>query len=309
MDAQVEQPEQIPPSSEDVYLSSLLGGKPFERVLESDNDDPEHQAPDVVRIKHGLFIEQGLPPGFFLKGGAARAIAQRMIGDEVMSPRDIDIAAITDFKPNLELMSRLEEKYMPEDRKAASYMPDVKSLTDYFTSRDFVLNEVLVDGEYLYATPGALVDLKEKVIRPTEFHRNTLLPGRLVVKAVRFLAEFEEMYGKGAISQIEDWRFCADHIPVFHIALSIDRARQRGDRFAETFYQKLIEFGIVGEQSSGDLPAGRSYSELAVNVNEHLARMFGDPFPFSFDTETGEMNDPYLDLAEQYYPEEYGPSS
>ena len=111
-------------------------------------------------------------------------------------------------------------------------------------TRDFVMNEILVHGEYIYATPDALSDLYNKIIRPTEYVKESWYnyeldtrhtPPKLIMKALRMELEFAHYYGEAEIQDIAEWEFSTDAVPAFYIALQLERAFENGDKIANDF--------------------------------------------------------------------------
>ncbi|MDP2656607.1 MAG: hypothetical protein Q8P11_03545 [bacterium] len=221
-------------------------------------DDKEHGTENMRTLVHIPLEEKlpiELPKGYGIAGGVARNVALRLLGNKVLKPRDVDIVVITDINahPNPAVIDMLEQRYMSND-SAQGHGIRKESLSEYFLSRDFVLNEVLILDEEIIATPEAINDLKNKIIRPTEYKGNWWysyskgeqgLRSKLVMKALRLQVEFEAMYGNGTIDGIKDWQWEFDHVRLFDLAIAVDKSYEMGDELAERFYNKLLELGIV----------------------------------------------------------------
>ena len=290
----------------------------------------------IVTFSHRQELPVELPRGYGFSGGVARVIALTELGEKVEPPRDLDVVGIEEFKPDHSLANILSQEYMEEDF-AHKHGVKVETIADYFSTRDFVINEVLVVGNKLLATPEALEDLMDKVIRPTvyeqngwysdEFEEEGLHP-KLVLKALRIQVEFAQLYGCGKLVGIEDWQFDTDAVPAFYIALHLNKAFERGDAMAFKFFNSLIEHGTVATRDSprhSHIKAN-SPQELAVALRWNLRDSRKGPFEFTID----KLNDPktlehylrfshfndkealsnlYEDLTDAFYPKIKGMGS
>lgn len=234
-------------------------------------EDSDGKTKEIYSIDSESEIPYELPNGYGFSGGVARNILLRKLGDKVINPRDIDVVAVREFTPDLAEIPELNLLYMPEDSKHGHGI-SITSMGDYMTSRDFVINEVLAVNGRLYFTSEALSDLKSKIIRPTIFEKdgeNGLKP-KLALKALRLLAEFEQTYGYGTVSGIEDWQFKIDAFSLFDLAVNLDKAYSRGDDLAYIFYRKLLEKGTI-KNSSGSVRrvelAAASPNDLVVSLS------------------------------------------
>lgn len=241
-----------------------------------------------------------MPKGGFIIGGAARSAIQQMLGEEVIPPRDIDIVGIEEFGAVHEDFRNFAHSVV-EDKKHDGESAKVEQLSTYIGTRDFTINEVLVGKNQCIATAEALKDLAIKIIRPTQFESGQYenyktneygVSPKLVMKAIRLREEFKEMYGKGQIEGIEDWQFEAQNIPLFYIALHLDRAIDRGDKIAQRFYAGLLKAGTIsqdddyeGEYIEERLTADDPY-ELARKLSLHFIERsqdnrYNSPFLFT----------------------------
>ncbi len=255
--------------------------------------------PRVLLFRHAVPLPAELPHGYGYQGGVARNVAlQELLGEPVMEPRDVDYVAILDFDPDFALNKEIVDQHA----SPASYWEGgTTSLASYFLDRDFVLNEVLVHGHELYATEAALNDLEQKIIRPSAYEEggwedyNSGAVGtkpKLVMKALRLAIEFLEMYGQGKVEGIEDWQWRFDRIPLFDLALSLNKAYERGDALAYRFYARFIEMGLAAQ---GEIPFdAESPRELALEIQYHMLEQGRDPFDFCLP----ELNPPYASEAE-----------
>lgn len=229
----------------------------------------------LVSFEHDFVLPVQLPPGYALAGGAARAMFQRLLGEKVITPRDLDVVGISEYGPDEALLSDLSASLMPEDN-IHGYGVKIENLVDYFGTRDFYLNEVLAVENKLICTVEALADLQTKTICPTAYEIERWysaednyrygLPPKLVMKAVRLEAELIQQYGEGEIVGIEDWQWDLREIPLFYIALALDKCQQLGDQTAIDFCCLLLDRGVIDEESVID-NQGRVYpDQLALNL-------------------------------------------
>ena len=284
------------------------------------NLTPEQQGlfpSKVLRFSHSQPLSVELPSGYALIGGAARNVFLAELGQAVMSPRDFDLVAITDWNPDESHAQRLAERYMPRDF-AYGHGVKFETLEQYFRSRDFTVNEVLVSKDAIYATPQALRDLSEKVIRPSldivqswesyAFRKWGIDP-KLAMKALRLNLQFEELYGHGRIEGIDEWQWRFEAVPLFYFALELNKAFEQGDAMAERFYQRLLTIGLA-DLDHEEVPSGLNARELAVDLRWKMHEMGRDPFMFSKEELNGRVlpselrkqieDDPELEKYYQY---------
>lgn len=102
------------------------------------------------------------------------------------------------------------DKYKTVFRTAGSHRVEIddtavenKSLEDYFSSRDFTLNQIAVDRfGNLYMTEAAMEDIRSGVLRPVNPEALTIREG---ARAIRFSQEFH-------LTPVDSLRaFCKEH--------------------------------------------------------------------------------------------------
>lgn len=259
-------------------------------VIDRETSIPEATAllkerhPEIISLLSGkkLFVFEytaesptDLPPGYGFSGGTARAALQDLLGEKVIAPRDLDVIGISEFEPDPELQTELSESLMPEDYEHG-YGVIIVSLDDYFATRDFCMNEVLIADGKLICTEEAVIDISEHRIRPTAYEmeqwysaldssRYGVKP-RLVMKAVRLEAELNEQYGDGTIEGIEDWQWDLREMPLFYIALALDKCQQLGDQIAINFCCLLLDRGVISKESVLDNNGQVYPDQLALNL-------------------------------------------
>jgi hypothetical protein len=272
-------------------LQEFLKGK--NATIREYEDTIEGGIIKVITFTHKQELPVKLPHGYGYSGGVARVVALTELGEKVEPPRDLDIVGIEEFEPDYDLVDIISQEYMKEDF-ARKHGVKMDTIPDYFSTRDFVINEVLVVGDRLLATPKALEDLMDKVIRPTtyeqdywyshEFEEKGLHP-KLVLKALRLQVEFAQLYGCGKLEGIEGWQFDTDAVPAFYIALQLNKAFERGDNMAFKFFNSLIEHGTVSTRYSprhSNIKAN-SPEELAIALRWNLRNGKNGPFEFTID--------------------------
>lgn len=242
----------------------------------------------LLQIEHTQKIPT-LPQGYAYMGGVARNIFLQEMGQRYIQPqRDVDIVAIQEWHPDKGLTHELSMQYMPNDY-AHGYGVKEESLASYFRSRDFTINEVLVHGSTIYATKEAARDLLDCCIRPTqhetdkwfsyEFEKEGVHP-KLVMKALRLLSEFRQ-YGDAQLQNIEDWQFKIEGIPIFYIALALDKCMEIGDSASEAFYIELLRRGVVGPNGRDNQLKAANATELTVSITMRMQQDGYEPFEFT----------------------------
>lgn len=266
----------------------------------------------IYKFTHNQPLPADLPDGYCFIGGVARNIVLAELGNQTLPPRDIDIVAIEDFDPDMSLVDQLSREHMPDDY-AHGHGINTETLGEYFDRRDFTINEVLVRGQEVYVTEQGLRDLKSKVIRPTQYEAGSWydydkeqegISPKLAMKALRLQVEFEELYGEeaGKLEGIEQWQWEIDAVPMFYLALALDKAYQQGDALATKFYIALLKQGTIAP-SSKDGFGGSSTRELAMNIRYHMHDEGRDPFMFTREQLNIEPDEKPNDEAYERYAE------
>lgn len=250
----------------------------------------KYRSVEIFQIEHNQEIPVELPNGYFLEGGAARNILLNMLGEKTNPPRDIDLVAISDYHPDLSLANNLAKTYMQQDF-SRGYGINEETLDQYFTTRDFILNEVAVNNNSIIFSKDALHDLKNKIIQPTEYEQNEYysfsrqdygLNPKLVMKALRLQTELEDLYGAAHIKNIENWQWQLKNMNLFSLALAVDKCHELGEKYATKFYFKLLEIGLADiEEDHIDSIKAESLRELTLNINFRLRNKGKRPFTFS----------------------------
>jgi len=227
-----------------------------------------------------------LDPEYAYKGGAARAILEKELGfKNITPPRDIDLTKITDDE-NQEKDDEMAMKYSPEDFENGYGVEGLEE--DYFESRDFTLNELIVNKNEIILTKECLLDTARGIIRFSDYEKKQLydnhkdrcngdfesidenakptylekykeeksenkkkffINNKLMAKALRFLViQSNKRWSKIADDEIYEYL----DINNFHIALHLNRALEQGHQIAIDYVKELIKFGQLDADKNND---------------------------------------------------------
>lgn len=202
---------------------------------------------DVLR-HFGL---ENLPDGIAIIGGAARAIAQEVIFDEQAPVRDIDLIAVSQLcsEETLSDLGRLSEEYMASDNAYGHGVELYDSLPDYFASRDFTMNQMMVVDGVLLMTSAARDALRDKIIEPMPHEcAGGYLGPKLTVKAILMQAVFKEWYGSSEMRGFDIVPWVRD----FYIALGLNKAFQYGDAITGRFLDTIRQLDWIADEDVDD---------------------------------------------------------
>ncbi len=207
----------------------------------------EYLNEEIIKLSIGE-APLDLPEGYVIKGGLARLTLERALG--IQSPeevRDIDLCYVGENEDR-SVSNALAQEYCPED---FSHGYGVESLEDdYFQSRDFTINEVLVYGENILTTRQCLLDTMRGIIRFTDYEKdladnnNRYVNDKLASKALRLIAQRR---GFDGYSFADEDFFGDSYINDFHMALHLDRALGIGEDVAQEFVYELSKRGQIPE--------------------------------------------------------------
>ncbi len=181
-----------------------------------------------------------LPSGYVYHGGAARALLARKLGiNPYALHRDIDLAYAGNEEDRL-LDEDLAKKYSPEDYEKGHGVNTVDD--EYFDTRDFTINELLIAANKIILTKACLLDTIRGIVRFTKFEKKEshdsarpyYIKPKLLAKALRFVAEDELLLADANVYKFQN-------IDSFHIALHLDRALGSGEDVANKYIQQLKE--------------------------------------------------------------------
>lgn len=230
-----------------------------------------------------------LPDGYGYIGGAARAVALRILCGQDAPIRDLDIVAFDDFHPDLSHIQTLSKKHMPDDY-AYGYGVSVDTLDSYFGSRDLTINEVAVVDGKLILTQQAEADLRQKIIRPST-HEKEYMGGvagpKISIKMLLLEQVFQNEYNQG-----EAVEFDTSAVEPFYIALGLNKAMQYGEPIARAFVRRLDGLGLINNDAQTLEPA-----ELAIDLRDVTDFVYRG-FDLADRINRGESLDPMCDLLD-----------
>lgn len=203
-----------------------------------------------------------LPQGVAVIGGAARAILQQTVFGEHADVRDVDLVAVNELLLGDVDTDQLSREFMEDDYYYGHGVSHT-DLDQYFTTRDFTMNEVLVVDGILLATERAVQDLQGKIIRPTDYEAKGWESGigpKLAMKALLMQAIFEQKYGSAQLEGFEPYQASG-----FYVALALNKAFQYGLPVTRRFLQ------LVGFTDRPDVDEITDY-----------ARQLADQYNFQF---------------------------
>lgn len=224
---------------------------------------------DLYRIDVEEEAIDKLPNGYAYKGGAARAVLEKVLNiNSEIKPRDIDIAYINDpQEEDFNLSEDLAEKYMPNDFKDGYGVE--KAARDYFQTRDFTINEILYDGSSVVFTRECLLDTVRGIIRITDFERkmdkteSVFIKYKLLAKSIRFLSEKLVNEMNVRIANEDDIKFLG--IDDFHMALHLDRAMEKGYEVAKKYLNELHRRNLIAGEYTNPVEAIKYFSKKLNN--------------------------------------------
>lgn len=179
-----------------------------------------------------------LPEGYGYKGGVARAgLIYSSTG--VHAPiRDLDIVSIDELNPDISLAEPLAKELMPRDFAYGDGVEHIDNIFEYFETRDFTINEVLLVNGTVYASEDALRAAQERVIKGSSYELE-LFDGRLgpklAAKALLLQVVLEDCTGQEwLVEDVED-----TYLTDFYLALALNKALMLGENITQKFIRKL----------------------------------------------------------------------
>jgi hypothetical protein len=189
-----------------------------------------------------------IPSDYGFIGGVARTVLEQILHpSRTIYPRDIDIVRVKPIDKDASEHDKLAAReldqwilntYNPEDSAHSKRFTNGMDVITkhYFLSRDFTMNEVLLHGNTLLATPQAFVDLYRNVVRlcASQLEWDDYPPDKLVAKSLRFFAGLvtrnKNRYDEDSVQLDILTSQMAKIVTIrpFHIALQTHRAWQSG---------------------------------------------------------------------------------
>lgn len=224
-----------------------------------------------------------LKTGYAYKGGLARSVLEKELGIVTeISTRDTDLLRISREENKDEDLAMAKE-YCPEDLEDGGHGVEKLAL-NYFETRDFTINELLVVGNKIILTKNCLLDTVRGIIRFSSYEKSVMpdseddyynkgnsQTGNSIEGAISYSNQYKKdkaAYKEGFFVNdklmakalrlsalqsrkrkeailIDDQVYQYLDINNFHIALHLDRALEQGMDVAEEYVQKLIEYGQI----------------------------------------------------------------
>ncbi|KKT40072.1 hypothetical protein A3K29_01640 [Candidatus Collierbacteria bacterium RIFOXYB2_FULL_46_14] len=286
--------------AEDVIAKSHFAGN-FSEIGDSVDPNKDLFMISLDSIADKIKFLPILPRGYGIAGGTARSALLELLGEDAPRAIDLDVEAIGELMPDFSKREELANIFQQNGR--VEPISDQGSLINYFSSRDFTINEVFIYGNNLYFSRRAIQDMENKIIRPTESETGydnfppsddvvdwgSVKP-KLLVKALLLQIEFIKQFGDGSIQDAERWRWSFNDIPAFNIALGLDKATKK--KVGLEFMKRLFELGTIDKR---DIPEGLTPEGIRrlAGLTKHWMIRDGDERDFQF-------SDDYFD---QEYPE------
>lgn len=208
--------------------------------------------PDEILKRYSFLGE--LPHGIAVMGGVARSIAREIIAGVREPIRDIDLVNIVNKEGNSEVapetLDVLSRKYMPDDYSFGHGIGN-DTLENYFKTRDFTINQCLIQNGKLIVSDFAYNDFRENIIRPTYYehsHDGDDVSSRLFLKALMMRSVLSQI--SDSVPLIEDMEPPSDIRP-FDIALFLNKAMSRGAETARAFTGDLADWDVISGEYVG----------------------------------------------------------
>lgn len=286
---------------DDDYNSYYNGDNERLEVKEDELKIREIPLPENI-LKRYDFIEK-LPSGIAIMGGVARSVAREILTGEKEPIRDIDLVEITDNEGESavdpELLDELAQTYMPDDY-VFGHGIGLDTLEDYFSTRDFTINQCLIKDGRLLVSELAENDFKENIIRPTYYevpYDGDKLSGRLFLKAILMQTVISQI--SESIPLLEDVHVNFQYIGYFDTAVFLNKAMSRGVETAVKFTENLAEWGGVINPEFAGRPMALA-KDLLTNVYNFKFRPSTDE-RFHEPEESRDMSGFFVPKAMQEY--------
>ena len=235
-------------------LDSLINEQDVFTILEKYGIDSKLvQQRDKNSFKIDVLVNyegKKLPDGYAYKGGAARSLLLRSLGiNKNSQPRDFDLLRYTKKEAYKGADDKLAAEFMPLDFSYGDGVEIISSINNYFSNRDFTINELLATNTTIIASKACLLDTVRHIIRLSDFEKQKeikydKLAEKLFVKALR-LYSLEILDYEASIHGIENYRIDSRSVGPFFIALNLDRAMGMGETVAARYVQELVNKKLV----------------------------------------------------------------
>lgn len=200
-----------------------------------------------------------LPEGYCIIGGAARSVAFAVLHSDMAPPpiRDLDLGYIIDQDPDLSRYDELSAKFMPDDYEHGNGAQGIDEVEDYMNSRDFTMNQVILQGNRLTITKRAVDDIKRGVIRVASYGEawypesdldRKHVSDRLAIKAQLMSVV---MHDSGHDVVVDPEMVNRQSSDYFSLALFLQKAFEYGDGVPEKFLDNLRKVGLFDDEVIG----------------------------------------------------------
>lgn len=227
----------------------------------------------VLRVDPGVLA--GLPPvpeGYGFKGGVARKVLARTLGQNAFTRpvRDIDLLRTAGTPGDED--DRLAQLYMPDDLTLGEF--GIEVLHDagaYMNSRELTVNQLVLVGDRLTVTHACLLDTLGLTLRVTGAHltrtRGYVHPG-VALKALRFAANLSVGGGEPRVLPFRVTPRRMKHGFDFYLALHLSRVFENGPRAAEAYLRLSADRGFL---KRARLPEDATAASAARILKKRLA--------------------------------------
>lgn len=197
--------------------------------------------------RNRMILPPELPDGYGFKGGVARAALLWQEGYDTPI-RDVDIIALGSGNDPI-IAREIAETYMPRDYAYGDGVEIVTDIPEYFATRDFTINEVLLVDGVLHASSAAVEAVESRVIKGSDYEMRIFdgrLGPKLSLKAILLKVVMEQSTGQEWNAEISD----DTHYTDFYIALAVNKAMLLGGSVPNQFLKELQRRGIVSSRLS-----------------------------------------------------------
>lgn len=192
-----------------------------------------------------------LPTGYVLMGGAARSALFATIFPSLTPPkiRDLDIGTLANADPSFS--DEISEKYMHDDYMYGHGVQEIGDVAEYMNSRDFTMNQVLLNGDELITTKRAIDDVRRGIIRFAEYSEswdNDRL--KFATDRLRLKAELQKVVlgDQGFRMSIDSELDVDDYENYFNLALFMQKSFEYGGTIPEKFIGALRDGGYFSDE-------------------------------------------------------------
>ncbi|MEM9940817.1 MAG: hypothetical protein AAF939_04435 [Planctomycetota bacterium] len=191
-----------------------------------------------------------LPPQFAFKGGVARKVLAQALGlnANTSQVRDMDVFYRGE-NPDPDDVKQVAMSFMQDDwllaKRPNKIISKQPSLKGYLRTREFTINQLLLEGNQITSSIQSVCDLVAGVIRPTIHHLQSQkgkVEGIVAAKAVRFLVEGKN---EGRVMRLDKMAISNHGINKFKIAVHLARALEHGEAVGAHYLEECHQRGLI----------------------------------------------------------------